>query len=463
MISVVMPTKGRPAQAVACVKRLFETTRGHDVECVVVIEGSDLETLGALDALGKLPVVIHRTAYGIGPIPSWNEGMAVARGEWIVTGADDLLWCEGWLEAALSTASALSTAALAAAQGAGTAPLRMRGFCGLYDGHTRPEERATHMLMSRAYIEEAQHGYLMPPWYKSWYPDAEICAVAKRNGAYVCPVEARVEHFHPDWATAPDDPTYQAGRKYHAEDRRTFYRRQRFGFPNEAVAWGEDVRPVIGVPIERCIPYADETFWAFMALAQQGWPFIKLPYTRTDVARNKFALHVLNSDFTHLIMLDIDHDHPADVVRRLVRCVERDRSRMVVSGLNFRRGQPYDPIAFVVKDDPQGDSATYAVADWEPGDLLSVDVIGCGCVIVAREVFEKLSGPPWFWNDYRGAALDNWPGEDITFSRLCRSHGIELLIDTGTSSDHMIDGRVNEAVYRAYIGAHRDEVYAEEG
>lgn len=442
MISVVMPTKGRPAQAVACVRRLFETTRGHDVECVIVVEETDIDTIGAMDFLSNpqeavpLPVVIHRTPFGLGPIPSWNAGLAVARGEWIVTGADDLDWREGWLDAALAHSAT--------------------GFVGLYDGHTEPSERATHFLLSRAYIEEAQHGYLMPPWYRSWYPDAEMCAVAHRNGAYVCPVEARVEHHHPDWRDAPDDPTYQAGRKHHAEDRRIFYRRQRFGFPNEAVAWGDDVRPVIGVPIERCIPYADETFWAFMALAQQGWPFIKLPYTRVDVARNKFALHVLNSDFTHLIMLDIDHDHQADVVKRLVRCVERDRSRLVVSGLNFRRGKPYDPIAFVVKDD-----ATYAVADWEPNELMSVDLIGCGCVIVAREVFEQLPGPPWFWNDYRGAAADNWPGEDITFSNLCRAHGIELWVDTSTSSDHMIDGRVNEAVYRAYISAHRDEVYAE--
>jgi glycosyltransferase involved in cell wall biosynthesis len=424
MISVVMPTKGRPDQARACVERLFETTRGQNVECIVVTPD-----LADFDGVGLEEHVLERVTLircdEPGPMPAWNAGLRVALGEWLVTGADDLHWCEGWLEAALAH--------------------EREGFCGLYDGHTDPSERATHFLLSRTYIIEHQGGDLMPPYYKSWYPDVEISEVARRAGLYVCPVEARVEHHHPDWKDAPDDATYQAGRQHHAEDRRTFYRRQRFGFPDQAVEWGEDVRPIIGVPLERTVPYADETFWAFIAIAQQGYPFIQLPYTRVDVARNKFAMHVLNSDFTHLVMLDLDHDHRHDVVKRLVRRVEQDRKRLVVSGLNFRRGQPYEPIAFVVQD-----GETYSVADWEPNAIMSVDMIGCSTCIVAREVFEQLPGPPWFWNDYRGAAIDNWPGEDITFSGLCRQHGIELWVDAGISSDHLIDGRVNEAVYRAY-------------
>jgi glycosyltransferase involved in cell wall biosynthesis len=432
MISVVMPTKGRPEQARACVERLLDTSSGQEVEVIVVADAGDFDARGLEKNVGVI-----RPPDEPGPIPAWNHGLAFAHGEWIVTGADDLVWCDGWLAAALASAR--------------------DGFCGLYDGHTEPSERATHFLLSRAYIETHQGGHLMPPYYRSWYPDAEISAIAQRVGAYVCPAAARVEHHHPDWRDAPDDATYQAGRKHHNADRRIFYRRKRFGFPNEAVPWGDDVRAIIGVPIERAISYADEVFWAFISIAQQGWPFIKLPYTRIDVARNKFAMHMLNSDFTHLVMLDVDHEHHANVVKRLVRRVEEDPARLVVSGLNFRRGQPYEPIAFVCRD-----QATYSVADWAPGEMIPVDLIGCGCVIISREVFERLPGPPWFWNDYGGAALDNWPGEDIVFSRLCRQKGIELWIDTATSSDHLIDGRVNEAVYRAYMDAHHDEVYVNE-
>jgi len=437
MISVVMPTKGRAAQARACVERLLETvrrvdTRGHEVECIVVVDDAgdfDADDFGRAHRNAPLRVMVFQGERG--PIPAWNAGLGMARGEWIVTGADDLVWGDGWLEAALERSGS--------------------GFVGLYDGHTDPNERATHFLLSRAYIEEHQHGYLMPPWYRSWYPDAEICEVAKRAGAYVCAIGARVEHRHPNWGNSPDDATYQAGRAHHAADRRTFYRRKRFGFPNEAVAWGDEVRAIVGVPIERTIPFADEVFWAFVAIAQQGWPFIKLPYTRTDVARNKFGLHLLNSDFTHLVMLDIDHDHHADVVGRLAARVKADRSKWVVAGLNFRRGQPYDPCAFVERD-----GGVYSVADWEPGEAFPVDIIGCGSVIIAREVFETLPGPPWFWYEYGAAGRDGWPGEDITFSRLCKKHGIGLWVDAAVTSDHLANGRINEAVFRAYMREHED-------
>jgi glycosyltransferase involved in cell wall biosynthesis len=431
MISVILPTRGRPAQAVACVKRLFETTLGYDVECVIVVDRADAETLNALTALADLPVVIHKMPGEFSTAPEkYNAGLAVARADtgkdWLVSGADDLYWHDGWLDAALAHEN--------------------DGFIGLWDGHTDPSDCATHAMVTREFIEQVTFGYMAFPWYGAWYSDLEVRDLTRRAGRrYVVAKDAVVEHRHPTFGNAPTDETYLAGKKFHNADRRQYWRRKRLGFPSHAVEWGDDVRPIIGVPLERCVPYADETFWAFIAIAQQGWPFIKLPYTRVDVARNQFARHVLDSDFTHLVMLDLDHDHRHDVVHRLVKRVEEDRNRLVVSGLNFRRGQPYDPIAFVVQE-----GETYAVADWEPGEIMPVDLIGCGCVIVAREVFEQLPGPPWFWNDYRGAAFDNWPGEDITFSRLCRENGIQLWVDTATSSDHLIDGRVNEAVYRAY-------------
>lgn len=218
-----------------------------------------------------------------------------------------------------------------------------------------------------------------------------------------------------------------------------------------------DVRPIVGVPMERAISYADEVFWSFIALAQQGYPFIRLPYTRVDVARNKFALHLLKTDYTHLVMLDLDHAHPANVVERLcARVRESDGEREVVAGLNFRRGQPFDPLAFVVRDE-----RVYAVASWEPGEMIKVDRVGLGCVIVAREVFEQLPGPPWFWYDYSISAADCWPTEDIAFSKLCRENGIDLWVDTSISSDHLINGRINETVFRAYLAEHSKEIYEE--
>ena len=44
-ISVVIPSKGRPDQLAAGVKRLFETARGHDVEAVIVCDEDETRGL----------------------------------------------------------------------------------------------------------------------------------------------------------------------------------------------------------------------------------------------------------------------------------------------------------------------------------------------------------------------------------------------------------------------------------
>lgn len=203
-------------------------------------------------------------------------------------------------------------------------------------------------------------------------------------------------------------------------------------------------RPAIGIPLERTISYADKVFYNFLGIAQQGFPFIAINYGRTDLVRNKFALHLLQSDMTHLVMLDLDHAHPWDIVQRLMIPFVHNPDLRVVGGLNFRRGEPYDPCAFL-----RGDSGKYhPMAEWEQG-LLKVDVIGTGSIAIDRRVFEQLE-PPWFAFDYSKVMDDNWPGEDFYFSRRCTEAGIDLFVNTNITSPHLIDAVVDEGVYREY-------------
>lgn len=207
-------------------------------------------------------------------------------------------------------------------------------------------------------------------------------------------------------------------------------------------------RPVIGVLLERTLAHADKVFYSFIGIAQQGWPFVHMNYGRTDLARNKLALHLLGSDFTHIIMLDVDHQHPMDIVQLLMTNFVRKPDLKVVGGLNFRRGEPYDPCAYIL-----GDEGKYhPIAEWEKG-LIKVDALGTGCIAIAREVFEQIE-PPWFYNDYSKVWEDIWPGEDIGFCTKCRQAGIELYVDTRVTSPHLIDAVVEESAYREYMKDH---------
>lgn len=220
--------------------------------------------------------------------------------------------------------------------------------------------------------------------------------------------------------------------------------------PTRAELEAAGLRIVVGVPMERTVP--QEAFHSFWAIAQKGWPLMELRYQRTDVARNLMAKALLNSDFTHLMMLDLDHLHPPDVVERHARWALADPERLVVAGLHFRRGEPFDPLAFVFG----ADGGLHPIAEWQPG-LFQAHAVGHGSLLVHRSVFERTPAPWWAY-DY--AQADDWrfPSEDMYFCYQCRAAGIALWCDTTTSSPHLIQQAVTEDTFRDWMARHPDKI-----
>ncbi len=216
---------------------------------------------------------------------------------------------------------------------------------------------------------------------------------------------------------------------------------------------------------ERSISYADDVMDNLWQIAMQGVQPLFINYSRTDLARNKAAEKLLASNFTHLIMLDIDHKHPIDIVQKLARWFLIDkfnsenekRNIQVVGGLNFRRSYPHDPCCHLISKD----GAIYAPAKWDAG-LIQVDDIGTGSIMIAREVFETIQ-PPWFFNIYDKTWADVWPGEDIGFSHKCREYGIKLHVDTTLTSPHIITREIGEADFRAAIEKQEHKIASMEG
>ncbi len=220
------------------------------------------------------------------------------------------------------------------------------------------------------------------------------------------------------------------------------------------MSW-EYPRVLLCILRERSISYADEVLPSIIGVVGQGVTPLNLDYTRTDLARNKAAQFFLQTDFTHLIMLDIDHVHPYDIVQRLSRWflydklsggkLVDDNPLWVVGGLNFRRSYPHDPCAFLL--DKYG--RVCAPQDWGEG-LMKVDLIGTGCIMFAREVFEEIQ-VPWFWNDYSKAWEDTYPGEDLGFCRKCIEYKIPIYVDTTITSPHITTTTIDEKNYRDAI------------
>ena len=207
------------------------------------------------------------------------------------------------------------------------------------------------------------------------------------------------------------------------------------------------------VPMVSALPYADNVFFNFLEIAQGGVPFFRLPYARTDVARNRGAQALLDSEFTHILMLDSDHPHPIDIVQRLARRVIEDPERLVVAALAFRRGEPYDPLVWVKKDD-----GVYAVVEWEENSLIDAYIVGTPAMLIHRSVFEQIS-KPWFYYDYTEINQPNfsWPTEDVGFCKKVCEAGIHIYCDTSIVTPHMRSVTVDENTYRTWQAVHPEE------
>ena len=184
----------------------------------------------------------------------------------------------------------------------------------------------------------------------------------------------------------------------------------------------------------------EDSLWSLLEIAQRGYPFLKIDCQRTDKQRNEMAKMLLQSPYTYLLMLDADHKHPPDIVDRLMQHVKDDPAKLVVSGLSFRRGAPYDPTAWIVGDDSH---VMHMKPNEIPKGLVEVDIVGGSALLIHRVVFDMIPWP-WFELTYKDG---HYAGEDVTFCNKCRAAGIKIYSDTTVQSPHLTKKWIDEETF----------------
>jgi hypothetical protein len=219
-----MPSKGRANQMAERVGDLLKqkTPKGVKLAVYLAVESSDKETLAAAKKLPGVKLVKRHP--GTTAVQGWNLAYKAAfadGADWFVLGADDIVWHDGWLGAALKTAKETGAQVVA-----------------LNDGHTDLAQYGAHYMMTRQFSLEHLGGAFVPPRYKSWWFDRDICDLARSVGTYAPCEAAMAEHLHPEWKTADMDATYQDGYQHHGADHELYKWRS-------SVSWRVDYPPLV--------------------------------------------------------------------------------------------------------------------------------------------------------------------------------------------------------------------------
>jgi hypothetical protein len=180
----------------------------------------------------------------------------------------------------------------------------------------------------------------------------------------------------------------------------------------------------------------------------EAWTPIWCQYGRTDVVRQgvcEVFLKQSSNPTDTLVMLDIDHEHPANIIRALV-----DRNVPVVVPLMFRRGEPYQVCAF--RADELG--TLHHLATFPPG-LHRMDAVGGGALAIQRRALLQLreAGHEWFFKYDYNPGLQS-PSEDLYFSKICREAGVEMYVDTTIETPHITLGLIDRKTHDDYSADH---------
>lgn len=200
-----------------------EQKQRRQVRVYVMADETDPETLLAWQFEADLypNVVFDHHAY-LREMGSFaekaNRAYEISDEPWLLLTGDDVRFHPGWLD------QAMEVARTAGAQVVGTNDL---GTPAVQGG-----AHATHMLISRAYIEQTGSswdgpGIVAHEGYRHWFVDNEIVEAAKRRNTWAPCLAAVVEHLHPYFGRAEMDDTYRVGEAASETDRELWAARLR--------------------------------------------------------------------------------------------------------------------------------------------------------------------------------------------------------------------------------------------
>lgn len=161
------------------------------------------------------------------------------------------------------------------------------------------------------------------------------------------------------------------------------------------------------------------------------WPY--------DVSRNQIVRLALQHNVEWLFFLDSDVLPPADVVTRLM-----GHNLPIVQGLYYSKVEGNAPLVMRRVSGPDGKEVYTYLANWTPGELVPVDTIATGCLLIHRRVLQAFdkAGIQWFEWTMGRPGFDEGLSEDFEFGKRAKNMGFPMYVDTGVVASHAMQALI---------------------
>jgi hypothetical protein len=178
-----------------------------------IVEADDYETADAWRTEGATILATGAQTFA----KKINQGYEQTTSPDLFIVGDDVAFRPGWLDHAQHVADAFGAEVV--------------GTNDLGNPRVTSGEHATHLLISRQYVDETGAswdgpGVVCHEGYQHWYVDDEIVTAAKQRGVWGMALGSVVEHLHPMWSKADHDEVYEVGSRHATDDRKRFVGRR---------------------------------------------------------------------------------------------------------------------------------------------------------------------------------------------------------------------------------------------
>jgi len=204
----------------------------------------------------------------------------------------------------------------------------------------------------------------------------------------------------------------------------------------ERTGWPQGLK--LGWALPLTWPYINSnTHLSLMALERPDFIYLDAPRGGgLDSKREAQIEYGLEQGCTHFFLLDADMVYPAQILKDLFNLL--DEGADLAGGLCWRGYPPWEPVVWHKHDR----RTLLPFKDFKLGDVIDAGATGAACLLVKREVFEKLE-KPWFKFFKQetvkedGSIEVQTQGEDNYFTRKATEAGFKLNILTAYDVGHI--------------------------